>query len=86
MLPNTNHCDQEEGWASYTFKKAGIHIKAFKTHSLRSASTSNSLSGGLSLTEIAEAAGWANVKMFGKFYNKPVMENNFSNFLLTNSL
>ena len=62
--------------------KAGIHTKTFKSHSLRSALTSNACSGGLSLNEIAKAAGWTNVKTFGKFYHKPVIDNNFGNFLL----
>ena len=69
-------------WVSDILHKAGIHTKTFKTHSLRSASTSNAFSGSLSLTEIAKAAGWTNVKTFGKFYNKLVIDN----FLLTNSL
>ena len=49
--------------------KADIHTKIFKNHSLRSASTSNGFSSDLSLTEITKAAGWINVKTFGKFYN-----------------
>ena len=73
-------------WVSDILQKAGIHTKTFKNHSLRSASTSNTISGGLSLTEIAKTAAWKNVKTFGKFYNKPVVDNNFGNFLLTNSL
>ena len=73
-------------WVSDILHKAGIHTKTFKTHSLRSASTLNAFSGGLPLTEIGKAAGWTNVKTFGKFYNKPVIGNNFGNILLTNSL
>ena len=67
-------------------QKAGIHTKTFKTHSFHSTSISNTFSGGLSLTEIPKAAGWTNVKAFGKFYNNPVIDNNFGNFLLTNNL
>ena len=74
------------GRVSDILHKAGIHIKILKTHSLRLALTPNAFSGGLSITEIAKAAGWTNVKTFGKFYNKPVIANNFGNFLLTNSL
>ena len=73
-------------WVSDILQKAGIHTKIFKTHSLRSASLSNAFSDGLSLTEIINAAGWTNVKTFGRFYNKPVKDNNFGNFLLTNTL
>ena len=71
-------------WVSDILQKAGT--KTTKTHSFRSASTSNALNGGLSLTEIAKAARWTNLKTFGKFYIKPVIGNNFGNFLLTNSL
>ena len=69
-------------WVSDILHKACIHTKAFKSHSLHSASTSNAFIGGLSLTEIAKAARWTNVKTFGKLYNKPVIVNNFGNFLL----
>ena len=69
-------------WVSDILHEAGIHTKTFKSHSLRSASTSNAFSGGLSLNEIAEAVAWTNVKTFGKFYNKPVIDNKFGNFLL----
>ena len=55
-------------WVSDILQKAVIHTKTFKIHSLRSASTSNAFSGGLSLREIAKAAGWTNVKTFGKFF------------------
>ena len=64
-------------WVSDISHKAGIHAKTFKSHSLRSASTSNAFSGGLTLNEIAKASGWTNVKIFGKFYSKP---GNFGNF------
>ena len=73
-------------WVSDILQKAGVHTKTFKTHSLRSASTLNAFSGGLSLTKIAKAAGWTNIKTFDKFYNKPVIDNNFGNFFLTNIL
>ena len=72
-------------WVSDILQKAGIHTKAFKTHPLRSASTSNVFSGGLSVIEIVKAGGWPNVKTFGRFFNKSVIDNNFGNFLLTNS-
>ena len=73
-------------WVSDILHKAGIHTKTFKSYSLSSVSTSNAFSGGLFLTEIVKTAGWTNVKTFAKFYNKAVIDNNFGNFLLTNSL
>ena len=72
-------------WVSYILHKTGNHTKTFKTHSLLSAWTSNVFSGGLSLTETVEAAGWTNVKTFDKFFDKQVTDNNSVNFLLTNS-
>ena len=60
--------------------KAGIYTKTLKSHSLRSASTSNAFIGGLSLNEIAKATGWTNINTFRKFHNKPVIDNNFGNF------
>ena len=44
-------------WVSDILHNPGIHTKIFKTHSLHSASTSNAVSGGLSLTEVAKTAG-----------------------------
>ena len=54
-------------WVSDILRKAGIHTKTFKSHSLRSASTSNAFIGGLSLNEIAKAAGWTNVRRSENF-------------------
>ena len=73
-------------WVSDILQKAGIDIKTFKIHPLRLASTSDAFSGGLSLREFLKAAGWTNVKTFDKFHNNPMIDNNFGNFLLTNSL
>ena len=69
-------------WVSDILHKVGVHTKTFKSHSLRSALTSKAFSDGLSLAEIAKAAGWTNIETFGKFYNKPVIVNNCGNFLL----
>ena len=44
-------------WVSDILQKAGIHTKAFETHPLRSASTSNVFSDGLSVLEIVKAGG-----------------------------
>ena len=88
MLPHTNQCHQEHRQGGYQIfnTKAGIHTKTFKAHSLHGGSTSNAFSGGFSLIEIVKAAGWTNVKTFGEFYNKPLIDNNLGNLLLTNSL
>ena len=70
------------GWVSDILHKAGIHTKTFKSHSLCSALTLNAFSGVMSLIKIAKVARWTNIKVFGKFYIKPVIDNNFGKFLL----
>ena len=83
MLPHTNQGHQEHWQGGYQiFYTKQVFIPKHLNLTLRSASTSNAFSGGLYLTEIAKVAGWANVETFGKFYNKPVIDNNFENFLL----
>ena len=64
-------------WVVETLEKSGINTTTFKAHSTRAASTSSARCKGLSLTEIAKAAGWSNFSTFGKFYNKPINDVNF---------
>ena len=63
-----------------------VGIRYLQKFSLRSGSTSNAFSGGLSFTEIVKVAEWTNAKTFGKLYYTLVIDNNFGKFLLTNSL
>ena len=81
MLFDTNQCQQEHRQGGYQILSARQILipRIFKTHHLRSASTSNAFSGGLFFTKIAKAAGWTNVEKFGK-HNKPVIDNNFDYF------
>ena len=69
-------------WVSDILHKAGIHTKTFRSHSLCSALTLNAFSGGMSLIEIAKVARWTNIKVFGKFYIKPVIDTNFGKSLV----
>ena len=57
---------------------AGIDTKVFGPHSSRSASASKAQASGLQLNDIMKAAGWTNEKTFARFYNKPIVSNNFS--------
>ena len=58
---------------------AGIDITVFTPHSTRSASTSKANNLGLSLKEIAKAAGWKGGSTFQK-YNKFPITKNLGNF------
>ena len=69
-------------WVVETLEKYGINKTTFKAHSTRAASTSSARCKGLSLTEIAKAAGWSNFSTFGKFYNKPINDVNFGSNIL----
>ena len=69
-------------WVVETLEKSGINTTTLKAHSTRAASTSSARCKGLSLTEIAKAAGWSNFSTFGKFYNKPINDVNFGSNIL----
>ena len=73
-------------WVRETLKIAGIDTNIFTSHSTRAASTSRAKSLGLSLQQICKAAGWTNSGTFGRYYDKPVEETNFSEIILDNFL
>ena len=62
---------------------AGIEL-TFSAHSTRSASTSKANNQGLSMKDIAKAAGWSGESTFQKFYNKPVTKNFGKTILIPN--
>ena len=62
------------------FTQARYSYQNIESHFLRSGSTLNAFSGALSLTEISKATGWTNVKTFGKFFDKPVIDNSLGTF------
>ena len=70
-------------WVTDILDQSGIDVVTFRPHSLRSASTAKAYKRGLSLTEIAKAAGWTNFKTFGSYYNKKVEDVNLGNILLS---
>lgn len=61
-------------WVTDILSKSGIDTTTFTAHSTRSASTSKAKQN-LSLSEIAQAAGWAGSQTFARHYNKPIVEN-----------
>ena len=67
-------------WIKDMLHKAGIDVNTFGAHSTRSASTSLARSRGLSVKEIAKAAGWSNSKTFATHYNKFIISNEDDNF------
>lgn len=63
-------------WIMTTLSNSGIDTSIFKSHSVRSASTSKALKLGMSIGDIGKAAGWSNVStMFRTRYNKPIVDN-----------
>ena len=54
-------------WVVETLEKSGINTTTFKAHSTRAASTSSARCKGLSLTEIAKAAGGVIFRRLGSF-------------------
>lgn len=66
-------------WIRQTLSLAGINTRIFTPHSTRHASTSAALRRGISLELIRKTAGWStNSQTFAKFYNRPLMDSNFS--------
>ena len=51
-----------------------MDVTVYGLHLTRSASTVYCKKKGLSMKEINKAAGWSSSKMFGKHYNKPIVD------------
>ena len=58
-------------------ERAGIDTNTFKSHSMRSASTSKAKAGGVSVSDILRGAVWSRESTFERFYHKPIIENGF---------
>ena len=63
-------------WIKVILHRAGIDIKQFGAHSVRSASTSKAKLNNVSISDIVDRAGWYNVKTFASFYDKRIVCNN----------
>ena len=69
-------------WLKDTLRESGIDITVFSAHSTRSSSTSKAEARGVSLQQIAKAAGWSNGRTFATHYKKPI-EPSYSSVILT---
>ena len=65
--------------------QAGIDLTIFTAHSTRAASSSKAHNIGLSLKDIARAAGWKGPSTFQRFYNFPI-KRNFGDAVLNDML
>ena len=63
-------------WIKTVMCRAGINIKDFGSHSVRSAVTSKASTSAVPITVILAKAGWSRESTFRKFYDKPVLNNN----------
>ena len=87
-----NACpDDKQLFISYVYPHLPVkpatlarYVTVFTAHSTRSASTSKANKMGLSLKEIAKAAGWTRESTFQKYYNLPISKN-FGHTLLRDS-
>ena len=68
-------------WIKSVLKVSGLD--KFPAHSCCSASTSRNQLAGLSLSNIMRSAGWSNASTFAKHYNKPIINENFGDCLLS---
>ena len=59
-------------WLRNAMFLLGINVTKFKTHSIRSASTSRAKMMNIPMCEIMKVAGWTNEQTFARYYNKPV--------------
>ena len=55
-------------WIKDSFKKAGVDTSTFKAHSVRGASASAAVSGGLNITDVLKTADWSGESTFKEFY------------------
>ncbi|XP_026315626.1 uncharacterized protein LOC113226989 [Hyposmocoma kahamanoa] len=64
-------------WIKLVLSESGINTSIFTAHSARHASTSAANRRGVSVDIIKQTAGWSgNSLIFGKFYNRPLEQNN----------
>lgn len=69
-------------WLRVVMKNAGIDCGNFKSHSIRSASTSKAVEKLVPIEDILRTAGWSSSQTFAKFYHKPIQKNVYSNAVL----
>jgi integrase len=62
-------------WIRELVAAAGIDIRTFAPHSIRSATASRALKAGVSIPEILKAADWSSEHTFLKYYRRDVATN-----------
>lgn len=68
--------DTVSRWIKLCLSLSGVDVTKFKPHSTRSASSSATLSNGISVQQILKTVGWKSEEVFRKFYAKPILESN----------
>nr|CAH7758163.1 unnamed protein product [Callosobruchus chinensis]CAH7759505.1 unnamed protein product [Callosobruchus chinensis] len=72
-------------WVKCMLKLCGIDTDIFTAHSTRHAATSAAALKGISIDTIRCSAGWSEKsQVFGRFYNRPIIINNFAESILGN--
>lgn len=69
-------------WIKTVLLAAGIDCASFGSHSTRAASVSAASGAGVPVQLILKAAGWSGENTFLRFYNRPVVTENFGQSVL----
>ena len=72
-------------WVKLVMARAGIDVNIFTPHSIRGASSSAALRNKVPLQTILDTAGWTRASTFMKYYNKPLLNSEFSTRILENA-
>lgn len=73
-------------WIKDVLAASGIDVARFSAHSTRHAATSSARAAGVSVATIRKTASWTpNKQAFEKFYNLPVITENFANALFASN-
>ena len=70
-------------WTKHVLSAAGVNVSEFAAGSTRQASASRARST-LSSDIVMRAVGWTQESTFGRFYNKPIMSDVYSQAILSN--
>ena len=65
-------------WVKEVMREAGLDISKFTPHSIRAASTSAAARGGVPISSILSTAGWSRESTFRKYYNKPLVSEDYN--------
>lgn len=70
-------------WILDFMGKSGVNVSLFKSHSIRSASTSLAYQRGVSLSDIQKSADWGSTHTFFKFYLRPTDTGSFCHSVIS---